>query len=143
MQAAAALAHKDLRAALDLADALGRRPAAGRADRAAVPTRSSGGRERRVDDSPAPRWPARSACSSTAQLRPARSGRTFATVNPATEEVLGVVADGSPEDLDAAIAAARRAFDETDWSTDVGPAGALPAPAAGRLRSPTPRSCGP
>jgi aldehyde dehydrogenase (NAD+) len=53
------------------------------------------------------------------QLRSARSGRTFETVNPATEEVLGVVADGSPEDLDDAIAAARRAFDTTGWSTDV------------------------
>ena len=53
------------------------------------------------------------------ELRPARSGRTFETVNPATEEVLGVVADAGPEDLDDAIAAARRAFDETGWSTDV------------------------
>jgi aldehyde dehydrogenase (NAD+) len=52
-------------------------------------------------------------------LRPARSGRTFETVNPATEEVLGVVADAGPEDLDDAIDAARRAFDHTAWSTDV------------------------
>ena len=54
------------------------------------------------------------------QLRTARSGRTFEVVNPATEEVIGVVADGGPEDLDAAVTAARRAFDETAWSTDVG-----------------------
>ncbi|MGD9622566.1 MAG: aldehyde dehydrogenase [Mycolicibacterium sp.] len=47
-----------------------------------------------------------------------RSG-TFATVNPATEETLGVAADASVEDMDDAIAAARRAFDETDWSTNV------------------------
>jgi aldehyde dehydrogenase (NAD+) len=53
------------------------------------------------------------------QLRPARSGRTFAVVNPATEETIGVVADGGPEDLDDAIAAARAAFDHSDWSTDV------------------------
>jgi len=53
------------------------------------------------------------------QLRPARSGRTFAVVNPATEETIGVVADAGPEDLDDAVAAARRAFDETGWSTDV------------------------
>ena len=53
------------------------------------------------------------------ELRPARSGRTFETVNPATEEVLGVVADGGTEDLEEAIATARRAFDHTDWSTDV------------------------
>jgi aldehyde dehydrogenase (NAD+) len=54
------------------------------------------------------------------ELRTARSGRTFEVVNPATEETIGVVADGGPEDLDDAIAAARRAFDETGWSTDVG-----------------------
>lgn len=48
----------------------------------------------------------------------ARSGKRFANVNPATEEVIGEVADGGPEDMEAAIAAARRAFDETSWSTD-------------------------
>lgn len=47
------------------------------------------------------------------------SAGTFATVNPATEETLGVAADASVEDMGAAIAAARRAFDETDWSTNV------------------------
>jgi aldehyde dehydrogenase (NAD+) len=52
-------------------------------------------------------------------LRSARSGRTFEVVNPATEETIGVVADAGPEDLDDAVGAARRAFDETDWSTDV------------------------
>jgi aldehyde dehydrogenase (NAD+) len=53
------------------------------------------------------------------RLRTARSGRTFEVVNPATEETIGVVADAGPEDLDDAVAAARRAFDETDWSIDV------------------------
>jgi aldehyde dehydrogenase (NAD+) len=53
------------------------------------------------------------------ELRASRSGRTFETVNPATEEVLGVVADAGPEDLDDAIGAARRAFDSSPWSTDV------------------------
>jgi aldehyde dehydrogenase (NAD+) len=53
------------------------------------------------------------------QLRPARSGQTFPVVNPATEEVLGVVADGGRDDLDEALDAARRAFDDTGWSTDV------------------------
>jgi len=53
------------------------------------------------------------------KLRPARSGRTFEVVNPATEEVIGVVADAGAEDLDDAVTAARRAFDETDWSTNV------------------------
>lgn len=42
----------------------------------------------------------------------------FATVNPATEEVLGLAADANAADLDAAVGAARTAFDETDWSRD-------------------------
>ncbi len=53
------------------------------------------------------------------ELRPARSGRVFETVNPATGEVLGVAADAGPEDMEDAIGAARRAFDTTDWSTDL------------------------
>ena len=53
------------------------------------------------------------------ELRPARSGQVFETVNPATGAVLGVAADGGAADLDEAIGAARRAFDGTDWSTDV------------------------
>jgi aldehyde dehydrogenase (NAD+) len=52
------------------------------------------------------------------ELRESESGATFDNINPATEEVLGVVADASERDMDAAIAAARRAFDETSWSTD-------------------------
>jgi aldehyde dehydrogenase (NAD+) len=52
------------------------------------------------------------------RLVEARSGARFDNVNPATEEVLGDVADAGPEDMDRAIAAARRAFDETDWSTN-------------------------
>ena len=32
--------------------------------------------------------------------------------------MLGVAADGTAADMDAAIGAARRAFDETDWATD-------------------------
>lgn len=43
---------------------------------------------------------------------------TFSTVNPATEEVLGVAADASADDMGRAIEAARRAFDDTDWSTN-------------------------
>jgi aldehyde dehydrogenase (NAD+) len=46
------------------------------------------------------------------------SGAEFDNINPATEEVLGQVADGTKEDMRRAITAARRAFDETDWSTD-------------------------
>ena len=43
---------------------------------------------------------------------------TFTNINPATEESLGEVADASKEDMERAIDAARRAFDETDWSTN-------------------------
>src|ERR1700760_1004833 len=44
------------------------------------------------------------------------SAGTFPTINPATEEVLGVAADADAEDMGHAIEAARRAFDDTDWS---------------------------
>ena len=44
------------------------------------------------------------------KLTPATGGGTFETVDPATEEVLGVAADASAADLDAAVAAAGRAF---------------------------------
>jgi aldehyde dehydrogenase (NAD+) len=54
------------------------------------------------------------------ELVGAASGRTFDDVDPATEDVIGVAADGDRADLDAAVAAARRAFDETGWSTDLG-----------------------
>lgn len=46
----------------------------------------------------------------------AGSAGTFPILNPATEEVLGVAADGDADDMSRAIDAARRAFDETDWS---------------------------
>ncbi len=52
------------------------------------------------------------------KLTEAASGKTFANVNPATEDVIGQVADASPDDMEGAIEAARRAFDETDWSTN-------------------------
>lgn len=45
---------------------------------------------------------------------------TFQNVNPATEEMLGVAADADAADMGAAIGAARTAFDDTDWSTNVG-----------------------
>jgi aldehyde dehydrogenase (NAD+) len=44
----------------------------------------------------------------------AKSGESRKTVNPATEEVLAEVAEAGAEDVDAAVAAARRAFD-TAW----------------------------
>ena len=46
------------------------------------------------------------------------AGATFTNINPATEAPLAEVADGSAEDARTAVAAARRAFDETDWSTN-------------------------
>jgi aldehyde dehydrogenase (NAD+) len=46
--------------------------------------------------------------------RPARSGRYFETVDPATEQVIAQVAEGGVPDIDAAVAAARAAL-EGDW----------------------------
>ncbi|HEY7488671.1 MAG TPA: aldehyde dehydrogenase [Streptosporangiaceae bacterium] len=51
------------------------------------------------------------------ELVPAAQG--FATIDPATEETLGEAADGTSADLDRAIGAARRAFDESSWATDL------------------------
>ncbi len=50
----------------------------------------------------------------------AGSAGTFATINPATEEVLGAAANATAEDMSRAIDAARRAFDVTDWSRNTG-----------------------
>ncbi|WP_063011362.1 aldehyde dehydrogenase family protein [Nocardia kruczakiae] len=44
--------------------------------------------------------------------------RSFASLNPATGEVYGYAPEASIADTEAAIAAARRAFDTTDWSTN-------------------------
>jgi aldehyde dehydrogenase (NAD+) len=52
------------------------------------------------------------------KLVEAEGGRTFDNCNPATEEVIGPVADASAADMERAIGAARRAFDDTTWSTD-------------------------
>jgi aldehyde dehydrogenase (NAD+) len=52
------------------------------------------------------------------ELVEAASGARFDNVNPATEEVLGQVADGGHDDMQRAIGAARRAFDQTDWPTN-------------------------
>jgi aldehyde dehydrogenase (NAD+) len=52
------------------------------------------------------------------KLVEASGGATFDNVNPATEEVLGPVADGTAADMEAAVAAARRAFDTTGWADD-------------------------
>src|ERR1700744_2200101 len=45
----------------------------------------------------------------------AASGKTFATHNPATGELLANVAEGDAEDIDRAVAAAREAFNGP-WS---------------------------
>jgi phenylacetaldehyde dehydrogenase len=47
--------------------------------------------------------------------QPAQGGRTFATVNPATEEVLAQVAAASEADVDRAVRAARCALDQGPW----------------------------
>jgi aldehyde dehydrogenase (NAD+) len=47
---------------------------------------------------------------------PAASGRRFATINPATEEVIAEVAEGDAADVDRAVTAARRAFESGPWS---------------------------
>ena len=52
------------------------------------------------------------------KLVDAASGATYDNINPATEESAGQVADAGAEDADRAIAAARRAFDESEWSTN-------------------------
>ena len=52
------------------------------------------------------------------KLVEAEGGKTFDNINPATEEVIGQVADGSAADMHRAIDAARRAFDETQWAYD-------------------------
>lgn len=46
---------------------------------------------------------------------PAASGRTFPVFNPANNEVLVEVAQAGGEDVERAVAAARRAFDEGPW----------------------------
>ncbi|MBN9237737.1 MULTISPECIES: aldehyde dehydrogenase [Phyllobacteriaceae] len=46
----------------------------------------------------------------------ARSGRTFASINPATGETLAEVASCGEEDIDLAVASARRAFASGAWS---------------------------
>ncbi len=52
------------------------------------------------------------------KLTEASSGSSFDNIDPTTEAVLGQTADGSATDMETAIAAARRAFDETGWASD-------------------------
>ena len=50
------------------------------------------------------------------EFRPAADGRTFETINPANEEVITRVALAGEADVDAAVQAARTAFESGDWS---------------------------
>jgi len=52
------------------------------------------------------------------ELRDAQGGCTYEVIGPWTGQPVGKAADASAADVEAAIAAARRAFDETDWSTN-------------------------
>ena len=68
----------------------------------------------------APRKPSRPEIRQTqlfidGQWVPAKSGRTFETITPATEDVIAQVAEGDAADVDAAVKAARRAFDSGPW----------------------------
>ncbi|WCJ38404.1 aldehyde dehydrogenase 2B7 [Euphorbia peplus] len=49
------------------------------------------------------------------QFVDAASGRTFPTLDPRTGEVIAHVAEGDSEDIDRAVSAARKAFDEGPW----------------------------
>ena len=46
---------------------------------------------------------------------PSASGSTFETLNPANNEVLALAAEGGEAEVDAAVAAAREAFDQGEW----------------------------
>ncbi|MFK7897805.1 MAG: aldehyde dehydrogenase family protein [Myxococcota bacterium] len=52
------------------------------------------------------------------KLVEASDGGRFDNINPATEEVIGTAPDATAADMDQAIGAARRVFDETDWSSN-------------------------
>ena len=55
-------------------------------------------------------------CSSTASSGTPPAARRFVTENPATGQPIAEVAEGGPADVDAAVAAARRAADDGRWS---------------------------
>lgn len=52
------------------------------------------------------------------ELCEAECGSTYPDISPWNGKEIGQAADGSLADLDRAIAAARRAFDDSDWATD-------------------------
>lgn len=53
------------------------------------------------------------------KLTEASDGTRYPILNPATGLQIGTAPDSTAADVDAAIEAARRAFDETDWSTNL------------------------
>jgi aldehyde dehydrogenase (NAD+) len=53
------------------------------------------------------------------ELQEAPGGATFDVIHPASEQVVGQAADGTVDDMARAVAAARQAFDTTDWARDV------------------------
>jgi aldehyde dehydrogenase (NAD+) len=53
------------------------------------------------------------------KLSGSSDGASYEIVNPATGAVIGHAPDSTAADLDEAVAAARRAFDKTDWSTNL------------------------
>ncbi len=55
-------------------------------------------------------------CFIGGQWQPSVSGKTFETINPATEEVITQVAEGDAADIDLAVAAAREALENGPWS---------------------------
>jgi aldehyde dehydrogenase (NAD+) len=54
-------------------------------------------------------------CLIGGKWQPAKSGKTFETINPATEEVIANVAEGDAADVDLAVKAARHAFENGPW----------------------------
>jgi len=52
------------------------------------------------------------------RLVAASNGGVFENLDPSSGEVLGSCSDATKDDMEAAIAAARRAFDATDWAAD-------------------------
>ena len=52
------------------------------------------------------------------EIRRATGDKTYDVIGPWTGEVVSKAADASPADVEAAIVAARRAFDTTDWSSN-------------------------
>ncbi|MCA9271271.1 MAG: aldehyde dehydrogenase family protein [Planctomycetales bacterium] len=55
-------------------------------------------------------------CFIDGQWLPAVSGKTFDTIDPATEEVIAQVAEGDAADVDAAVKAARHALEAGEWA---------------------------